>query len=418
MSAEPAPAPRLARGRLPLLALGGFSLLLGLTGGLARLGAGTPSPPSAAAGHGVLMTLGFLGTLISLERSVALRRWWGFLAPVLSGLGGVAYVVGVPAPVPALLFSAAGAWLIGAYLVMWQVQPTMHIAVQWLGAVAWWAAAVAWLTGNDLPAIVPWLAAYIVLTIAGERLELARVALRGTGHKPGVVLWSALILGGPLLSMWRPEAGGRTFGIGLLVLSAWLVRYDVARRTVKTSGLTQYMAVCLLAGYVWLAVAGVLWTVNGQIASGHVYDAGVHAVFFGYAMSMVLGHAPVILPAVLRVRLPHHRRDYAVLVLLHASFAIRIIGGDLAAVDGLRVLGGSLGVITLLAFVANAASSIVGASRASSVVGARASTSPAGVSTPAGSGRWASRADAAAHLNDTALNDTAPKEDAVPKEQV
>jgi hypothetical protein len=72
----------------------------------------------------------------------------------------------------------------------------------------------------------------------------------------------------------------------------------------------------------------------------------------------------VILPAVLRVRLPHHRRDFAVLALLHASFAMRILGGDLAGVDALRVLGGALGVVTLLAFVANAISSIVGAQRA------------------------------------------------------
>jgi hypothetical protein len=363
MSIPAAAGPRLARGRLPVLALGGACLLLGLTGGLARLGAGTPSPQSAAAGHGVLMTLGFLGTLISLERAVALRHGWGYLAPVLSGAGGIAYVAGAPTPVPALFFAAAGAWLIGAYLVMWQVQPTMHIAIQALGAAGWWAAAVAWLTGSDLPGIVPWLAAYIVLTISGERLELARVALQGSGHKPGVILWSALVLGGPALAVLRPEAGGRLFGIGLLVLSAWLVRYDVARRTVRTSGLTQYMAVCLLAGYVWLAVAGVLWTADGQIASGHGYDAAVHAVFFGYAMSMVLGHAPVILPAVLRVRLPHHRRDYAILLLLHVSFALRIVGGDLAGLDPARVLGGALGVVTLLAFVANAISSVVGAQR-------------------------------------------------------
>jgi hypothetical protein len=380
VSTPVAQGPRLARGRLPVLALGGICLLLGLTGGLARLGAGTPSPQTAAAGHGVLMTLGFLGTLISLERAVALRHTWGYLAPVLSGLGGIAFAVGLPAPVPALLFAGAGAWLVGAYLVMWQVQPTMHITVEWLGAVAWWAAAVSWLVGKDLPAIVPWLAAYIVLTIAGERLELARVALRGKGHKPGVVVWSVLIITGPAISLVRPEAGGRVFGVGLLLLSAWLVRYDVARRTVKTSGLTQYMAVCLLAGYVWLTVAGVLWAVNGQIASGHAYDAAVHAVFFGYAMSMVLGHAPVILPAVLRVRLPHHRRDYAVLVLLHVSFAMRILGGDLAGIDALRVIGGSLGVITLLAFVANAISSIVGASRA--MAAARSAAGPRPSSTP------------------------------------
>jgi hypothetical protein len=361
---------------LPVLALGGVCLLLGLTGGLARLGAGTPSPQSAAAGHGVLMTLGFLGTLISLERAVALRHVWGYLAPLLSGFGGIAYVVGVPAPVPALLFAAAGAWLIGAYLVMWQVQPTLHIAVQALGAIAWWGAAVAWLMGSDLPGMVPWLAAYIVLTISGERLELARVALQGAGHKPGVFLWSALVLGAPALGAVRPEAGGRVFGIGLLVLSAWLVRYDVARRTVRSRGLTQYMAVCLLAGYVWLMAAGVLWTAQGQIASGHAYDAAVHAVFFGYAMSMVLGHAPVILPAVLRVRLPHHRRDYAILALLHVSFALRILGGDLAGVDGLRVLGGVLGVVTLLAFVVNAFSSIVGAQRTSAAARRPSPTEP------------------------------------------
>ena len=31
------------------------------------------------------MTLGFLGTLIALERAVALRLAWGYLAPLRSG---------------------------------------------------------------------------------------------------------------------------------------------------------------------------------------------------------------------------------------------------------------------------------------------------------------------------------------------
>ena len=78
--------------------------------------------------------------------------------------------------------------------------------------------------------------------------------------------------------------------------------------------------------------------------------------------------------------LPHHRRDYAVLVLLHVSFAMRILGGDLAGIDALRVIGGSLGVITLLAFVANAISSIVGASRAMAT--ARSAAGPRPSSTP------------------------------------
>ncbi|HEX6296298.1 MAG TPA: hypothetical protein VFZ74_06930, partial [Burkholderiales bacterium] len=40
--------------------------------------------------------------------------------------------------------------------------------------------------------------------------------------------------------------------------------------------------------------------------------------------SMVFGHAPVILPAVLRVSLPYHAILYAPLILLHASLAVRV----------------------------------------------------------------------------------------------
>ena len=44
----------------------------------------------------------------------------------------------------------------------------------------------------------------------------------------------------------------------------------------------------------------------------------------GFVFSMVFGHAPVILPAVLRVKLPYHSTLYAPLVLLHASLLARV----------------------------------------------------------------------------------------------
>jgi hypothetical protein len=359
------PVPRgIALHRVPVLALAAASLLGGLAGGLARLGAGTPSPVGAAAGHGVLMTFGFLGTLIALERAVALRQGWGYLAPVLSGVGGLSIIAGVPAPWPALLMAAAAAWLCAGYLVMWQRQPTLHLTVEALGALAWWGGAMCWLAGTDLPGLAPWLAAYIVLTIAGERLELARVALIGRRYREMVWLWSALILVGPALAIGWPSAGARVLGVGLLVLTGWLVRYDVARHTVRAQGLTRYMAVCLLTGYVWLAVAAVIWTWHGNLTQGPAYDAALHAVFLGFAMSMVFGHAPVILPAVLRVRLPHHPRDYAILALLHVSLALRVVGGDYGRVDWLRLTAGVLAVVTLLAFIANSAASVYVARRA------------------------------------------------------
>jgi hypothetical protein len=341
--------------------MGAVCLLTGLAGGLSRIGADTPSPTTAAAGHGVLMVLGFLGTLIALERAVALRRRWGYLAPALAGVGGIAILVGVPAPVPALVMATAGAWLVAGYVVMWQVQPTLHIAVQALGGIAWWAGAVAWLRGAELAAVTPWLVVFLVLTIAGERLELARVAWFGQRHVVGVTVWSGLIFAGPVVATWLPALGGRILGVGLVVLSLWLWRFDIAPHTVRASGLTRYMAVCLLFGYVWILVAGVIWLWNGDLTEGASYDAGLHAVFLGFVMSMVLGHAPVILPAVLRVRLPHHPRDYAVLALLQVSVVVRLVGGDLFGNNVLLITGGALGVLALLAFVVNAASSAVGA---------------------------------------------------------
>lgn len=78
---------RVAWHRLPLLALGGLSLIAGIWAGLVRLGWRLPVPSVAAmSDHGALMIGGFLGTLISLERAVALARGWAYAAPLLTGL--------------------------------------------------------------------------------------------------------------------------------------------------------------------------------------------------------------------------------------------------------------------------------------------------------------------------------------------
>src|SRR6266508_1450532 len=56
-----------------LLAVGAAALLIGLWTGLARLGVSLPGGmPQIAELHGALMICGFFGTLISLERAVAL----------------------------------------------------------------------------------------------------------------------------------------------------------------------------------------------------------------------------------------------------------------------------------------------------------------------------------------------------------
>ena len=61
--------------RLVLLACGLIAFLVGLWTGMARLGIGLMgAAPQFVEFHGVLMICGFFGTLISVERAVALNR--------------------------------------------------------------------------------------------------------------------------------------------------------------------------------------------------------------------------------------------------------------------------------------------------------------------------------------------------------
>ena len=70
---------------------------------------------------------------------------------------------------------------------------------------------------------------------------------------------------------------------------------------------------------------------------------------------MIFGHAPIILPAVLRIALPYRPSFYAHLILLHASLVLRI-ASDLAAWPPGRMWGGLLNVVAVLLFIVSTAS--------------------------------------------------------------
>jgi len=301
--------------RVALFAAALVSLLAGLWGGLLLLGLPVPTlVATTAADHGPLMALGFLGTVISLERAVALGRGWAFAAPALAGAGSLALLVSVPVIAGRLLLCTAAIVLVVVYVVVHRIQPALHLRVMAAGAVCWYVATVLWLAGWSLPRLVPWIAGFLVLTIIGERLELARVAML-TRMSVRRFLVGAVLLGVGLVVSVLPWADGvvgatgvRIAGAGMIALALWGAVHDVARRTVKIPGVTRFMAVCLLAGYVWLVTGGAIWLVAGKLGDGiGTYDAALHAVFLGFVMSMIFGHAPVIVPAVLRVRLPFAR---------------------------------------------------------------------------------------------------------------
>jgi len=88
-------------------------------------------------------------------------------------------------------------------------------------------------------------------------------------------------------------AGTRLTGAALIALSVWLFRYDIARRTLRQTGLPRFIAASLLSGYFWLGAAGVIALLRRGHHRGPNYDAVLHAVFVGFALSMVFGHASI-----------------------------------------------------------------------------------------------------------------------------
>jgi len=349
MATEPQAAGLPVAWRIPLLVLGLLSMLAGVGAGLQRLGWAVPLPHDALATvHGPLMVAAFFGTVIGLERAVALGKRWGFAAPAACGLGGIALIAGFP-PVAALTLTTGGAALLAAVtLCAARRQPALHTRLLSLAAALSAVAGVAWGFGATGLAVAGWMS-FLVLTIAGERLELSRFLPPSPVARRVFVGIVALLLFALVLS-GRDDAvpGQRLFGFSLALMALWLLRQDVARRTARQPGLTGFIARCLLSGYVWLFSGGLLLAV--QPAMPLLMDAALHAVFVGFVLAMVFGHAPIIFPAILRVKLPYHASFHLPLVLLHLSLLLRV-GGDLAGDAMLRSLGGLGNALCIAVFI-------------------------------------------------------------------
>lgn len=338
--------------RVPLLILGFASLIVGVGAGLLRLGWSVPQPAAAlAAFHGPLMVSGFFGTVISLERAVALARRWAYLGPLAAGAGGLALILGVAPALAQVLLALGSAVLLAGSVSVFLRQRALFTFTLAAGAASWLTGNLLWLGGFSVYEVVPWWAGFLVLTIAGERLELSRFL----PPSPIAQRAFAAVLAGLTFGM---ALQAQLFGAALVALTLWLLRQDIARRTVKEKGLTRFIAVCLLSGYAWLAVAGTIMLGAGLAPGSAAYDAALHALMLGFVFSMVFGHAPIIFPAVLRVAVPYHPLFYAPLALLHLSLLVRL-AGDAASMPELRGAGGLLNAVALAAFILNTVAAVI-----------------------------------------------------------
>jgi len=214
-------------------------------------------------------------------------------------------------------------------------------------------AAAAWAAGNALfllgriEAALPWWFAFLVLTIAAERLEMTRLMKRRAIAAPLFHAAVVLLVAGATVMAFAPALGTLAFGAALVGLALWLATFDLARRTIHTEGFARYAAVALLGGYVWLAIGGVAWMAMPRHGPA-LRDAAVHAVAIGFVLSMIFAHAPLVVPVIARVRMRYMAFFYVPLAVLHVSLLVRLGAGASDAV--MRQRGGELNAIAILLF--------------------------------------------------------------------
>jgi len=304
------------------------------------------------------MVSGFLGTLISLERAVALKYGWSYIAPALIALGTLLIIV-FPHPglLPPLLILFGGMIFIAISIVIinkFSIFPSYIIGS---GVLLWFIGNILWFSGMAISGLVGFWAGFLIFVIAGERLELSRV-LKITARAR--FLFSAfliIILAGIILSVFNLNWGYRISGIGMIFLSLWLFKNDLAIKTLRHHDLHRYISLSLLAGYFWLAVSGILSLVYGGVGAGPFYDAILHSLFIGFVFSMIFGHAPIIFPAILGTPIQFRPAFYIHLVLLHLTLMLRIVGDLTLWIPG-RYWGGMLNGVAIIIFLLNTIISI------------------------------------------------------------
>ena len=333
--------------RITLLLTSVMLMISGLWLGLVRLGWQLPNSVSVMQ-HGPLMVAAFFATLIALERAVGLAKAWVYISPVLLAIGGILAMTPLNPALGILFFIAGSAVYLASATYLFFLQKADFTFVMALGALALFLANILWALGVSLNIIVMYWASYLVLIISGERLELGRFV-----KKPKIALQSfiaSVIINilGLIVMLISPELGLRIVAVAFLIMAIWLLYFDIARVNIKQSGAYRFMAAGLLAGYFWLAVAAIWFFFVGLKSSGPNYDAPLHAIFVGFTFSMVFAHAPVIFPAVLKLKITFSKLLYLPLIALHASLLMRLIG-DLYSYK-LRYWGGMISAVSIVLY--------------------------------------------------------------------
>jgi hypothetical protein len=324
-----------------------LSLIVGIIGGWLRLGWAQFNIPEAAFHHGIIMTGSFLGALISMERAVVMKNKGWFLIPILAILALPFNLFGfTQLAIISLVLSSAGLTFL-MYIQSMKVKEASHYVIT-LGAFCWAVGNALLLKSDFIPMVVPWWIAFLLFTIVGERLELSRFL----PVKKVFVIFLYALIAGVFCSFFIPFhfGGSRITGILIAVIALWLLRFDMARKSVKKKGVYRYIGLGLIVGFVWLLVHALIMIFLENHAL--YYDLWVHSFFLGFAFSMIWAHAPIIFPAVVKVkRLIYHLVLYIPWLLFQLSLIGRVWASFSGNIELRQFFGVANGWIILLMFL-------------------------------------------------------------------
>ncbi len=192
-------------------------------------------------------------------------------------------------------------------------------------------------SGWLIPHVVPWWAGFLILTIAGERIEMSRLrphARAGEDHQllcPRIhaTLFLTLVdqdLGvasvpAPPSSGSRPPWPTATSPGQPSRRPGWPAT-PRAPSSPATSG--SGFRAC------WAFSLARPW-------AGSITTAWTHSIFVGFVIVMIMAHAPIILPAVLGVPVKFTPLFYTPVTLLHLSLALRVTADLMLSWSGRRM---------------------------------------------------------------------------------
>ncbi|HET9643817.1 MAG TPA: hypothetical protein VFP68_10790 [Burkholderiaceae bacterium] len=307
------------------------NLVLGIAGGLARFGAPGPRGPALAL-HGLLLVSGFFGTLVALERFIAVGRTAWLLAPVASAVGGLMAWSGAPVQAALIAWLVAGfALMSGCVFEAARGSMRLPLLLRILGAACWSVGNLLWLQGALAHLALPGWLAFLVLTIVSEREDvlssLRTRPLAAVAFGAAIVLLPlSMLVAGLEATLGLPipapsEVPALIQWTGCLLLALVLLSGKTPQP--RDGGWAGWESRATRAADAWLLVASLLGLSRHWLpfaAGGPAW----HALLLGFAFSTLFAHVPRLLMSMSKEPLRYTAWFAFPLVLLSASLALRV----------------------------------------------------------------------------------------------